>query len=119
MSPHPEKSPNFSVLVQEDGDLQSFLFQKLSDSFTGFFSVDAEKNKIPGAILGVYFIKRRTLLPAIKSPGGPKIEKDGLSTIIPYVDRLSLQVLQGKFGNWHGLGISMENTLPGEASCPP
>jgi hypothetical protein len=42
MRPEPEEPSDFSVLVQENGDVYWFLLQKFYDRFTAFFGVDAE-----------------------------------------------------------------------------
>jgi hypothetical protein len=42
MCPEPEEPPDFSVLVQENGDVYRLLLQKFHDRFPALFGVDAE-----------------------------------------------------------------------------
>ena len=57
------------------------------------------------------FFKGGTLLPAIGSPGGPEVQKNHLAVVIPYIDRLTLEVFQGELWSSKGFGIGLKNVL--------
>lgn len=62
-------------------------------------------------VLFVYLFERRNLLPAIRSPCGPEIEKDDFSPMILQGHHFTLKVLQRKIRRAHRLGIGMKNSL--------
>jgi len=59
----------------------------------------------------VYLFERRDLLPAIRSPCSPEIEKDDLSPMILQGHHFTLKVFQRKTRRAHRLGIGMKNAL--------
>jgi len=60
-------------------------------------------------------MKRRSLLPAIRSPSSPEVEKDDLTPIILYVHGFPLEIFQRKIWSAHFSYIGMKNTWYGPA----
>jgi len=112
MHPKPHEFSNLILLIQEDRDLGWILFQKFIDRFPTFFRVYAKYDQPFGLIPAVQPFQRRSLLPAIRSPGSPEVEQKDFSSIILDLDHLPGKVFQGKIGKGQRFRIGLKDICP-------
>jgi len=112
MDPDPQELSHFILFVQKNGEGVRILSQELGDRFPVFLRGDTEKDKIFGLVLAVQLFQRRSLLPAVGSPGGPEVEEDYFPFILFDLDRFPLKILQRKIRKGQRLRIGLKSARP-------
>jgi hypothetical protein len=112
MDPHPQETSNFILLIEENRDIQRVLLQVFNNGFPAFFGIDAQNHQTLGFILIVQPAQRRSLLPAVRSPGSPEVQQNDPPPVFLNPDHLSGEILQGKIWNWFGFPVGLNCTRP-------
>lgn len=112
MDPDPQELSHFILFVQKNGEGVRIFSQELGDRFPVFLRGDTEKDKIFGLVLAVQLFQRRSLLPAVGSPGGPEVEEDYFPFILFDLDRFPLKILQRKIRKGQRLRIGLKSARP-------
>lgn len=119
MDPDAQELSDSILFIQEDGRSGRVLFQETVDGLPGLFRVHAKNREAPGLKLAGNFLERRNLLPAVRSPRRPEMEKKHLPPEIAALHDLAREILQGKIGERHGFGVRLERVRPAPGTLGP